>query len=85
MPDINARFENRKSAVHFELIVYYDYLDNVVDRMTSATGMSVSCNVQYKRLSAAIFEFCRHELLVHYTHFGVEHDERYDLLVQTMI
>ena len=27
-----CRFENRKSAVHFELIVNYDYLDNVVDR-----------------------------------------------------
>ena len=40
-PTSNARFENRTSAVHFELIVYYDYLDNVVDRM-SATGMSVS-------------------------------------------
>ena len=41
VPAINARFEDRKNAVHCELIVYYDYLDNVVDRM-SATVMSVS-------------------------------------------
>ena len=27
----------------------------------------------------------RHEVTVHYVHFVVEHDERYDLLVQIMI
>ena len=36
--DINARFEDRKGAVHFELIVYYDDLE--VTPVTNVTGGS---------------------------------------------